>query len=294
MPIEQNFHSNWRIDFARELAAIYSARQGVRTIVLGGSPSRGLSDEYSDLDMIVYWDEMDTDFISGTPLKEYGGEIKLLLRDPGGAIQMELYYFDTLIVEIGHTSIAEWNTLLDDVLIHNKIHPYSIKTIGGFRDAVPVYGAEVYDSMRSRVGSMPHEAAVKLVSMNLGFFWRGCILNQGIRRNEIVFYHDAFCMTIKRLVTILAGLNHHFFSPLEPRWLEYELGRMAIKPADMWRKIQSVFTETPEKSVDILETLIREVIELVDQHMPEVDMTKYRECDALEIRATTEKPVLLK
>jgi predicted nucleotidyltransferase len=291
-PIDSALQSRWRIEFAREIAAVYAGRKGVRTIVLGGSPSRGLSDEYSDLDIVVYWDDMDSDFISGAPLAEFGGKVGLQVREPDGMVRMELYLFGTLTVEVGHTTVAEWDGMLDEVLVKNSFSPHDIKSIGGFRDALPLFAPEAYDVLRRHVSEMPRSTAVKIVSMNLGFFWPGCILNQGVRRNEIVFYHDAFCMTVKRLVGMLAGLNHHFASPVEPRWLEYELDRMALKPADMWPRIRSIFTLPPEKAVEVLDTMKDEVIDLVRTHMPEVDMTRYNESNALLIQSTTEKPVL--
>ncbi|MCP4421852.1 MAG: hypothetical protein GY805_35005 [Chloroflexi bacterium] len=51
-----NEASRWRIELAQELAIHYKQHEQIKMIVLGGSPSRGLSNKYSDLDVIVYWD----------------------------------------------------------------------------------------------------------------------------------------------------------------------------------------------------------------------------------------------
>lgn len=292
MSENQNYHSEWRIEFTRELSQIYSANEHVKMIVLGGSPSRGLSDEYSDIDMVVYWDTIDKDFISRVPLQSSGGELKLQIRDQLGTVQMELYYFDTLIFEVGHMTLTEWEQLTDNVLINHAVDPYMIKSIDGFLEAVPIYGVDIYQEQHKKLESYPHELAVKIVSKNLGFFWRGCILNQGIKRNEIVFYHDAFCMTVKRLVAILAALNHRYLAPIEPRWIEQELELMQIKPDQTWQRIESVFMLDPEQGNAVLDTLIAEVVALVREHMPEADMTRFNENNALEVRATLQKPKL--
>ncbi len=294
MDSEKRTASAWRIAFAQELSRVYSANSHVRMILLGGSPSRGLADQYSDIDMVVYWDTIDPAFLTAHPLAEYGGDLRLVMSDPGGTIQMELYYFDTLIFEVGHITLDEWNQLTADVVEKYDPSPYKIKTIDGFLDAVPIYGSELYATLRKDVEVYPHPLAVKIVTMNLGFFWRGCVLNQGVQRNEIVFYHDAFCMTIKRLMAILGGLNHLYFSPLEPRWLAHYLNRMSIKPEDMLQRIQAVFTEEPSQAVAVLESMIEDVVDLVKQHMPEVDMTRFNENNALEVRATLRKPSLRK
>jgi len=158
LPMGSGPQSQWRIEFAREIAAVYSGRKGVRTIVLGGSPSRGLSDEYSDLDIVVYWDVMDREFISGAPLAGYGGKVGLQVSEPDGTIRMELYLFGTLIVEVGHTTVAEWEGMLDEVLVKNSFSPHDIKSIGGFRDALPLYAPGAYDGLRRRVALGPEDA----------------------------------------------------------------------------------------------------------------------------------------
>ena len=67
MKADEKTASDWRIELAAELSKVYSAHEQVRMIVLGGSPSRGLSDEYSDIDMVVYWEVMDDNFITSHP-----------------------------------------------------------------------------------------------------------------------------------------------------------------------------------------------------------------------------------
>ena len=76
MKRKTEFSSEWRIEFARELSRVYSKHENVKMILIGGSPSRGLSDEYSDIDMVVYWNTIDVTFVSNFPLKEYGGDVK--------------------------------------------------------------------------------------------------------------------------------------------------------------------------------------------------------------------------
>ena len=65
--------NTWRIEMSRQLAQTYSAHDGVKMIVLGGSPTQGLADPFSDLDIIVYWDEMDTDWLKAVPLRDTAG-----------------------------------------------------------------------------------------------------------------------------------------------------------------------------------------------------------------------------
>lgn len=286
--------SGWRKEFAAELSREYAQENQVRMIVLGGSPSRGLADAYSDLDMIVYWDEMNLPFIEGSPLKHLGGELQLFMNMKEFDSMMELYYFDTLIVEVGHITLNAWEKIAHDVLNAHEINPMLQKTLGGFLDSFPLYGEELVSQWKERIAGYPDEVGIKTISRNLGFFWHGCILNQGLKRGDVLFFYDALCMSMKRLLAILAGLNKRYFSPIEPRWIEYELSCMTIKPKNMWVRMKSLFEVDREIAIEILEELITEVMELVEQHAPGVDLTRARENDKLQVRACYSKPVLKK
>lgn len=284
--------SEWRIEFASELAQVYAEREQVRMIVLGGSPSRGLSDEYSDVDMIVYWNETNLDFIKNAPLQALGGDRKMFLDMKTFGSQMELYYFGNLIFEVGHITLDAWKQLADDVLEKYDSAPFKQKIMAGFLDAKVLYGRELYMHWRERIAAYPDELAVKTIKQNLGFFWTGCILNQGLKRNEILFFYDALCMTMKRLLGILSGLNKVYWTLAEPRWIEYELSKMPIKPLDTRKRLQSIFEIDREDAISELEALVAEVIALVEKHRPEIDLTRVNESGQLAVRACFSKPTL--
>ena len=282
--------SQWRIELTSELAKVYAAQKDVRMIVLGGSPSRNLSDAYSDVDMIVYWEQIDQAFIDNVPLKNLGGDLKVHLNMQTS--QMELYYFDTLIFEVGHVTMGVWEEMVDSVLEKHQGNPMVLKSLGGFLDSIPIYGQDQVAEWKTKVKTIPDEFAVKFVERNLSFYWHGCIKNQGLKRGEVVFFYDAVCQTVKRLMAILSGLNGRYFAVYEPRWIDYELSKMSIKPDRMWERIQNLYEIDRYQALDQMEQLIREVVDLVKLHMPQVDMTQFNKWDALEIRETREKPIL--
>ena len=65
-----NDASAWRVDLARAIAPRYSGHADVQMMVLGGSPTRGRSDPYSDLDVIAFWDGIPLEVLEGAPRLE--------------------------------------------------------------------------------------------------------------------------------------------------------------------------------------------------------------------------------
>ncbi|HEX2993250.1 MAG TPA: hypothetical protein VHP14_00405, partial [Anaerolineales bacterium] len=57
----QNTHVQRRIDFAQQLANPLLTFDGIQAIVIAGSVARGYADEYSDLEIPIFWETLPDD-----------------------------------------------------------------------------------------------------------------------------------------------------------------------------------------------------------------------------------------
>ncbi len=285
-------HSLWRRELAKELIKPYIARPKLEMALLGGSPARGLSDQYSDMDVVLYWNKLDSGWIKSRPLEPLGAKFVTLLDMPQHQAMLEIYTLDGLIVEMGHGTTASLRKEIHEVASECKVVPPTISSIGGFLDAWPLHGATKYREIRKSIPDYPRRLSVKVVEQNLGFFWKGCLMNQGLRRGEVMFVYDGMSAMLKRLTNILAALNGLYYWAGEPRWIEYWSGRMAICPPKLWPRIRRIYRAAPDRALAETERLIEEVLELVSTHMPEADMSRVKQFEALEVRATHRKPGL--
>jgi hypothetical protein len=293
MGLRTSTASEWRIELAAELAPTYAARDGIELIVLGGSPTRGLADAFSDLDIVVYWDEIDVPWIERVPLADTAGERKALRQMGTGDVYLEQYYFGPLKVDFGHVTLGLWQEIVESVVERHETDASAQKTLAGFLAGIPLHGQPLYEQWTRRIGVYPPPLAVKMVREHLRFIVRGCLLNQGYRRGDLLFYVDGLCQMLKNLLGIWAGLNRVYLSTAEPRWLADELQRMEILPDDAWRRMQAVLTGRAEEAVEMLDRLIIDTLDLVDEHMPEVDVARARRFYLLEVEACAAKPSLI-
>jgi hypothetical protein len=291
MTEDRKIASRWRIELARELAETYAKHESVRMIVLGGSPSRGLADAYSDLDVVVYWEEMDVPWLEGEPLAPKGAERKFF-RKMGEEAFLESYYFGPLKADFGHSTVKAWESWVGPVLRAEDPSPPMQKAMAGFLEAVPLYGGDLVNDWQSRIAVYPDGLAPLMVRTHLRFFQRGSLTHQGLERGDILFFFDGLCMMLKNLLGVLAGLNRVYFCPSEPRWLEFELESMLLKPRDCWPRMQKVLEGPQESAEDEVNELAREVLDLVEAHMPDVDISRIRRGFETEVAPCFEKPEL--
>ena len=286
-----NEESLWRIELADELMEVYRPREGIRMIVLGGSPSRGWSDAYSDLDIIVYWDTIDTEWLETAPLERFGGRRAAFRKmDEAGGIYLEQNYFGTLKVDVAHVTMEVWERMVDDVLLRHEASPEIQKSLGGFLESKVLHGEELAAKWKERIKLYPDELALAMIKRHMLFFQPGVLQHQALDRGDILYYYDGLCMILKNLLGILAGLNKVYFSPAEPRWLARELEGMRIKPDRMWERIRSIFESERPEAIEILEDLTAEVLDLLEERMPEIDLTRLRRRSEFEVKACREKP----
>jgi len=284
--------SLWRRELAKELIKPYLTKSGLEIALLGGSPARGIADEFSDMDIILYWKKMDTKWIKAHPLESLGCKTITLLDMPKEQAVLEIYTLKGLIVEIGHSTVASLQNEVKVVTEEYKASPPIINSIGGFLDAYPLAGESQYRSFKAAIPKYPRPLAKKVIEQNLGFFWSGCLENQGAKRGEFLFVYDAITFTLKKLINILSALNGLYFWAGEPRWLEYRTQKMKYCPPRLWSRVKRMFQEPPNKALADMNHLKGEVLALVSKQMPEVDMTKVKQFEELEVRSTPRKPVV--
>lgn len=287
-----NKHSLWRRQLAQELIEPYQKRRGLEMALLGGSPARGLSDRYSDMDVVLYWDKLDADWIKSRPLEPLGARFVTLLDMSQHQAMLEIYTLDGLIVEMGHGTTASLKQEINEVTVGCKVVPPTISTIGGFIDAWPLYGVKRYRELRTSVPAYPRKLAKNVIEQNLGFFWKGCLKNQGLARGELLFVYDGMSAMLKRMFNILAALNGLYVWAGEPRWIEFWSKRMKRCPRNLWPRIALMYRGSPDRALEELERLQSEVLEIVRERLPEADMSRVIQFEGLEVKSTAARPGL--
>lgn len=267
--------SEWRIDLAAELASVYAEKPEIGMIVLGGSPTRGLADEYSDLDIVVFWEEMDTDWIDSVPLGHMDCRRTDLMK-MGEDICLESYHFGALKADFGHIGMNTWEEMVNQVLLELNTDAGLQKSLQGFMDSVVLHGEETVAEWKARIGSYPEGLGEKMVGENMRFFVEGYLLNQAWNRGDRLAYYDGVCTMLKNILGVLAGLNRIYLSKDEPRWLRQEFERMTIRPLDAPDRFDAVLLEPPETAIPLLDALIEDVFQLIERHLPDVDVEAKR------------------
>ncbi len=292
-----NEASRWRMDVAREIAALYATRPGLRMIVAGGSTARGQADAFSDLDLVAYWDTTDVEWLTTAPLHALNGvngpaeRFTYLEVDAHGG-RLEQYFFGALKIDVASIAMARWEKMVAGVLDRYDIAPGGQKSLGGFLEATPLFGEAEWRRWSERISRYPEELAVAMVKAHLFYYPVWVPRHMALDRGDLLAFYDLACSMIKNLLGLLAGLNrrYHATAP-EPKWTEQFLDSLPIKPPETFARMDAVLRRPDATSLQLLYDLITESLDLVSVHLAEVDTARARQVLEMQLNPVTRHPL---
>ena len=280
---QPNDMSRAGLSLAREIAHLYSDDPRVVAVMAGGSVSRGCADEYSDVEIGVFWDTPPSDADRRDAAHRMGGDVWKF--DPSGGPRASEHiglseatvgstrYRGTAMVSPVHITVdtaEEWiDALIDD--LDTDAQKYELAS--AVRYGVPLYGHDLVRRWKDKAASFPERLALKLVQQNL---WLGPWFNRAayVARGDHLVAAQNLVWMQQGIVNVLAALNREYLPSVEHKWVGWLLEGLEIKPDRCTDRLRGTFAtgDLGEAVRDLVE-LGMEVIDLVEEHLPEVDET---------------------
>jgi hypothetical protein len=262
-----------RLELARRYIAPYAERAPIA--VLGGSVAQGVADEWSDVDTIVYWDELDRDWLE-TPRAGAGGERFTWVEHYPGNACLEQYRFGAVKADVAHVRLGWLDDLIESTLSGESFDTTSLDVLRGVEEAVVLFGEERYEPLRARVRAYPDSLRRALVERHLTFFPSWIYESMGRERGDLLVFYEYVLATMRNLVGVLAGLNRVYVAPEKLKRIGAVVGRMELAPPDAARRLDGLLDLPRERVQAELDDLVGATLDLVDAHLPEVDTGKAR------------------
>lgn len=274
-----NEASLWRVELARELSGYYSSHPGVAMVCLGGSAARGIADIWSDLDIIVYWKEIDTQWLQKPPLPVERTAVSF--HDSGTVL--ESYHLQGLKADFGHVTLSSWEEWVEPLFSTPEPDLQAIGSVGGFLSSIVFHGEEEYRRIRGRISRYPDALAEHVARRSMGLFVKDYLEKQCLERGDYIAWLQGTLQTITNLVNVLAAVNRVWFHAGELRWLGYHLGRMPLLPGGFTAdNLERIMREPGSWSSELLNRLQGETLSLVEREIPSLRETVERKRERME------------
>jgi predicted nucleotidyltransferase len=274
-PAELSHHCAWRLELARHIVSHYVARSKVEAVYVFGSVSYGCADEYSDIEIGVIWSETPIESELAAIAEEAGATTRReshLIAEIGA--RTDEYFVDGVKIETGHMARAFIEELLRDVVHGGDSSLSKQNAISSIQQAIDLHGSELLNSWRDTAAHYPDALARFMVESNLKFASAANCLMVA-ERDEVPLLYENACNLQRRILSILLGLNRMYYPGF--KWTRRVTEQMHIAPPDLFARLKQVFQSDAVTGIRVLNSLIEETLQLVKQHMPDIDITGVEE-----------------
>jgi hypothetical protein len=269
----------------RELAARIADSYlsvGAAAVLLGGSVGRGEADRYSDIELGVFWQAAPTDEQRAEAIERAGGDVHRLWP----YAEAERAWFDDwfvgrrdgesksgIAVEPVHMTFEDAQATVDDVVVRFDPDLDKQVLLAALRNGVPLAGEGVLRPWLDAAARYPDELARAVVQAHaqIDHFWRFPMYRD--RGNPL----QAAQMTSDvhvRVLHALHAVNRVYWHGLKS--LESVGVRLSLAPRDLVARIRRAYDLELDARAHELATLVEETYDLVEQHVPGVDVERLR------------------
>ena len=269
MALDLNDDSAWR----RSIAP-YAERAQIA--VLGGSVAQGVADPWSDIDTIVYWDEIDRDWLETPRAAEGGTRFTWLEHYPGDAC-LEQYRFGSVKADVAHVRLGWLDEMIEGTLSGESFDTTSLDVLRGVQESIVLFGEERYEPIRALVLDYPDALRRAMVETHLRFTPSWIYDGMGRERGDLVVFYEYVLATMRNVVGVLAGLNRVYVAPDKLKRVGAVVSRMELAPPDAAARLEALLDLPREQVRAELDDLVGRTIDLVDEHLADVDTVKARE-----------------
>ena len=251
------------VDAALELGPLRGA-------LLAGSGARGDADFFSDVDLLLYVDELPPDGRLDRLREAVGGTNPVWIAAP------RLVQFDVggVAVQVGYSTVAHVNEELDTALVRLEevIGSPNQKMLGGLIEGLPLYGEDVIAAWRERAAAYPEPLRVASIEHHWRFFPLWYYGEAMSRRDGELWRLDMLLEGAFNLLGVLTALNRVYYARFELKRLRKLVDKLALAPPQLADRLESLFRLPAEEAADELGRLVVETRELVLRELPDLEL----------------------
>jgi predicted nucleotidyltransferase len=267
--------TQYLLELVKRNVKAYIANPKTKAVMVSGSVAEGLCDEYSDCDVMLYYDELPTEEeLHLARQQNQGAELIEILGDRLFGAFGESFLINGVECQFAHATISQWEKEMSTVLEEFDVRSPIMKMLYGTLVGIPLYGEALIQQWKAKVANYPDRLSQTMVEKYLKFFPVWGMQEKLARRDTTLWHYQIMVEAVQNLLGVLSGLNRLYYSTFQfkrtSRFIEY----IEIAPENLTDRLESLFHDEPQIAVYQLEELVRETVELVEIHMPQVDTSK--------------------
>ena len=256
---------------AGRIAEVLVEEIAPRSVLLTGSTATGEADFYSDLDLIVYCDELPTEEGIDAVIERLGGEDRRLIYPRTEDEHGEAFELGRLQCQLAFVTVRCADAEVERVLGGEELESPLQKAVDGILDGIPLHGPELIERWRERAADYPDSLRRAMIERHWRFFPLWYVDRQVAERDALLWRQEILVNAAFDLLAVLAALNRLYFTRFQLKRMRKLVGRMRLAPPDLADRLERLVADG-EGAVRELERLIAETQALVVAELPDLEL----------------------
>lgn len=263
-------------NLAERVASSYADNPKVSATVVAGSVGRGRHDEFSDVEVDVYWAGPPTDQDRLAAIRESGGVLSTLWDyDPEDAEWSEDFTVEGIPTTVSNFTCSEIDAVLGrrdrftqlDQMRLSAIHEGRVVT---GQDLVKTWLARSIYTDEVRLSTLRHFLVRAPVAR-----WRH--VPALASRGDLVSLRLICDDMLLALLGLWFGLNRAYIEHPRFKWAHRVMTQFDYLPAASIDRLRQACSEEPVAACEIVISLLQETLDLVELHVPAVSTRDLRQ-----------------
>lgn len=276
----------------------YSESAKVVATALGGSVARGWADEFSDVEVFVFWQQHPSDDERVSAVERSGGSVDVrwsddlaedewraaMRRTHGEVGQLwpyeddewsEHYYVDGLNVGVSGFLVSTVDAWIAD--LHRGVPNDDAEMIAStLRAGMPVTGGEVLRNWMADLEPYPEALARAVIEKWLAVDERWWAIDQLAARGDRPAFDAVLVAMQRRLVRLLMAANGLYLVDPKPKWTSTLIALCEHRPDDCMIRLEQVQTSSPTVAASLLQDLFEDTLQSIAGQFPTIDVETAR------------------
>ena len=259
---------------ATRIVQVFDRHVPPRAALLPGSAGDGSADEYSDLDLIAYYDRLP----DPTEVEAW----RAALEVPEPAPMLDSGWSDTFTLggvecQAGGMLVAAVDECVSDLLAGREAGSARHQKIAqGLLDGLPIRDDGLIAAWRARVAEFPDALAEAMATHHFSIFPYWLLWEHIAHRDARLWEVQSLLDGAFNVVGALSAANRRYFTSFQFKRMRQHLAGLEAAPGDLAERLESLFELDRPAAADRLRALVAETVEVVERRLPGVDTTAIR------------------
>jgi|GEM_PF-1643893 len=254
-------HDEARIAYARKLSKLYLPNDKIQAIVVSGSTAREFSDEFSDLELALFWKQEPEEQERNAPLERLGAQVsRQITPDNDFFYGVDNFIVGNFAVDVVHNLSDRFQQMVESVVSAQKMDTKRENLVAMCQRFFPVWGGSYIREIQSTC-LYNTEYANKLLDAlepaNIG------VMTMHAHRSDVLSFQRFLCQGVEDLLRLCCILNYTFFP--QPKRLKPLLANLKNCPEGFEKRILEIFLLTPQEAIEEYSNLLTETLQLLSE-----------------------------